>query len=719
MAKFKLLDSDSEFVFPSQAKQICIGDITSLTSLQNMYIKAVVETKYNLVIMPNYKRLKAILEDCKSKDKITVFLFGEYAAHFEKVKVKCEVVIFNAKLEKSTTFKTDKLHAFRLNIKPTDVPLADIQARPPKLVNQTQNASTSAAVSNTTNTKSPVKEYMYTPLADLQQGMIANVYGVVSYFKPPFRARGTDYCLSMRVIDKSLSNDGLSCTLFMRDKESLPHVLSIGDVVRMHRLKIQMYKDALQAVKHPGFASLVFSGEKGTGYKPRSSTPLYTMTKDDEKKVDELRKWKNVGEEGRCLSSIKGSEYLDISVQIVAKVAIPSINCIALKVWDGSLFNSSLRWVDTDEHDFTWDTDLAEKAKGYVVDVWVYDDHVESVSNVKVGQFITIKNLHVVNFETNDTYEIVVHGGTKFGRGVISIPEDHPAVSRMKRLFNTAEERRQESGMNGDGLSLKQKRQRGFVTTSSMQELDHEAGQNDVCMQESATIISGHYEIKVKTIKDVLEKKIPNLSKIRAKVINFEPSAVNEFVQLVCPKCKQRAKLPTVEKIEQGQFKEWQKSMLLMLAEGRVENEASTSTPKKASDHQNKQIKFECPKCTREKEAGPLMHYSYSFKLIFYDCTDKIEVIVKNEAAAAFLNLDTSVSVENLIRKKEMLETIMTHLCPMKLKTASEEHLKGIIQEDERPWLDCCIKGNLFRRKESGQMRYQLCDTLLVLDDFN
>ena len=78
--------------------------------------------------------------------------------------------------------------------------------------------------------------YTYTPLNLLKEGTIANVYGVVKFFKPPYVSKGTDYCSVVTIVDQT--NVKLTCMLFSGNYEALPIIYKVGDIVRLHRLKI-------------------------------------------------------------------------------------------------------------------------------------------------------------------------------------------------------------------------------------------------------------------------------------------------------------------------------------------------------------------------------------------------------------------------------------------------------------------------------------------------
>ena len=50
-------------------------------------------------------------------------------------------------------------------------------------------------------------------------------------FLPP------DYCSSLKITDQS--NEKIGCTLFCEKLDDHPKIFQIGDIVRMHRVKVQ------------------------------------------------------------------------------------------------------------------------------------------------------------------------------------------------------------------------------------------------------------------------------------------------------------------------------------------------------------------------------------------------------------------------------------------------------------------------------------------------
>ncbi|XP_066301509.1 protection of telomeres protein 1-like isoform X2 [Branchiostoma lanceolatum] len=137
------------------------------------------------------------------------------------------------------------------------------------------------------------RSYIYTKLSEVKVNTTVNILGAVKFFKPPFRSRGTDYCLVLKLVDPSVPTleEGLKCLFFAKEESLLPQIRRVGDIVRILRLKVEDFRGAPQGKKGPGFSSLVFNGQLGAPTEPRADTDNYTFENQDEEKVLELRRW--------------------------------------------------------------------------------------------------------------------------------------------------------------------------------------------------------------------------------------------------------------------------------------------------------------------------------------------------------------------------------------------------------------------------------------------
>ncbi|XP_078680640.1 protection of telomeres protein 1-like [Branchiostoma floridae x Branchiostoma belcheri] len=295
------------------------------------------------------------------------------------------------------------------------------------------------------------RTYGYTKLCDVKVRTTVNVYAAVKFFKPPFRSRGTDYCMVVRLVDPSLDNldDGLKCLFFAKEQSILPQIHSVGDIIRIHRLKVDNFRDEPQGNKGPGFSCLVFDGRPGATVDPRSDSQNFTFGPEDEEKVLELRDWVALTPElnvSNCelttLADAEEGQYFDLFCQIVSMAKVDA-TCVLFQVWDGTIPTEPFRKADLEGLTLDQKADLAQKVKGHLVDVFIFDDHVPTALRFKPGDFVKICNLHVAKYKppedvvrpSGQLVEFVVHKGTSFGRGLTPLSSDHPNLMDMKNAM--------------------------------------------------------------------------------------------------------------------------------------------------------------------------------------------------------------------------------------------------------------------------------------------
>ena len=134
--------------------------------------------------------------------------------------------------------------------------------------------------------------YTYTQLADLRPPKDkVYVFGVVKDFRPATKSRGTDYYLTMTLVDDSSTEEGIHCNLFNREKNRLPHIQTIGDIVCLHRMYVNEYGGAPQLVSKKYSSAICFDGRVGTRVVPRTGCVSYTFTQEERARVKQLRKW--------------------------------------------------------------------------------------------------------------------------------------------------------------------------------------------------------------------------------------------------------------------------------------------------------------------------------------------------------------------------------------------------------------------------------------------
>ncbi|KAM8813295.1 protection of telomeres protein 1 isoform 1-T2 [Rhynchonycteris naso] len=391
----------------------------------------------------------------------------------------------------------------------------------------------------------PSTRYTYTRLDELKAGMIVNVYGVVKFFKPPYLSKGTDYCSVVTLVDQT--NVKLTCLLFSGNYESLPIIYKSGDIVRFHRLKIQIYKNETQGITSSGFASLTFEGTLGAPIIPRTSNKYFNFTTEDHKMVETLRVWASTHISPSStlvkLCDVQPMQYFDLTCQLLGKAEVDGASFL-LKVWDGTRTPYPSWRVLMQGLIFHGDLSDIHRLQHLTVDILVYDNHVQVAKSLKVGSFLRIYSLHTklqsVNSESQAAslaLEFHLHGGTSYGRGIRVLPESNSDVDQLKKVLECAS---LTANQGSDGGICRSECEDSFPTSSGSVSLF----EVERCQQLSATILTDHQYLENTPLCAIFKQKAPQQYRIRAKLRSYKPKGLFQSVKLHCPNCHSLQEVP-------------------------------------------------------------------------------------------------------------------------------------------------------------------------------
>ncbi|XP_012974529.1 protection of telomeres protein 1 [Mesocricetus auratus] len=399
----------------------------------------------------------------------------------------------------------------------------------------------------------PVTPYTYTPLNLLKEGAIVNVYAVVKFFKPPYLSKGTDYCSVVTIVDQT--NVKLTCMLFSGNYEALPIIYKVGDIVRFHRLKIQVYKNELQGINSSGFASLTFEGTLGTPVTARTSSKLFSFTAQDEKMVEALRVWASTHISASStlvqLCDVQPMQYYDLTCQLLGKAEVDG-TAFLLKVWDGTRTVFPSWRVSIQDLSFEGDLSHILRLQSLVIDILVYDNHVQVAKSLKIGSFLRIYSLHTklhsVNTDTNSSLlrlEFHLHGGTSYGRGIRVLPETSSCVDQLKKDLEGAD-----TAVNQPSNSTCESANEDNFELSNSGSGSVSLYEVERCQQVSATILTDHQYLEKTPLCAILKQKAPQQYRIRAKLRSYMPRRLFQSVKLLCPKCHSLQEVPYEDSLD-------------------------------------------------------------------------------------------------------------------------------------------------------------------------
>uniref|UniRef100_A0A8C8DIT8 Protection of telomeres protein 1 n=1 Tax=Oryzias sinensis TaxID=183150 RepID=A0A8C8DIT8_9TELE len=523
---------------PPHLTRIPINLISTSSDLANALVKGKVVRKGPLVsVAPNDFILKAVVQEEDSQPHIStqipainIVVFGELARDFSQCVSPGDVVMASGfTVSKSPTASKDKLHHLNLLLSEEDANIYVSSLKIPKL------------------TKAP--RYTYTPLGDLKAGSVVNVYGVVVFFKQPFKSHGTDFCSSLKITDKS--NHNIGCTIFCEKLEEHPKIFQNGDIVRMHRVKVQLFNNTITLVNTFGFSVVTFDGKPSGSVEPRTSSRTIHFDEEDRRRVEELQTWissQNIllsSTSSVSLSAVQPKAYFDLTCQLLAKAPVDS-TCSLLRVWDGTRCPNTFLKVDVDPNDVEGPTTFSREKESFIASVLVYDNHSEFAKQLKPGAFLRIYNLRaipvtskecsVTGSHSEEVEHIVfhLHGGTSYGRGIRVLPENSPDVQMLKRAiaFLTDDVGNCASELNDSELLE--------VWSTPPESL----GMANICR---SSFLICRLQLQRVTLSELKQSRPGQVYRVRAQLRSYEPSKLHQALKLFCSKCSSIQEIPDDE----------------------------------------------------------------------------------------------------------------------------------------------------------------------------
>ncbi|XP_054631785.1 protection of telomeres protein 1 isoform X2 [Dunckerocampus dactyliophorus] len=526
---------------------IPISHISTSSNHAHHSVKGTVVLKGRLVSSPSHNFiLKAVLQDDTDSNtspqdgSINVVLLGTLAKDFSQAVNQGDVVVASGfGVGKSPTALKDKLHPCNLLLSGERAFVHVCQAPPADRTSQ-QDVKRKRPL-----LPAEVPKYTYTKLDNLKPGEVVNVYGVVVFFKQPFKSRGSDFCSSLKITDQSQQK--ISCTIFCGKLESHPQIFQIGNIIRMHRVKVHLYNDTLTLLNTFGFSALTFDGAVGAGVEPRTASKSFHFTEEDRRAVEELRLWAASqvllpADATLTLSAVQPKMYFDLTCQLLAKATVDT-TCTLLRVWDGTRCPHALLKL-TVEPNIVEGPTFSEEREKLIASVLVYDNHVQFAQQIKPGDFLRIYNLRAIpglvkmpglsssQSEVNHL-SFHLHGGTAYGRGIRLLPGDSPDVQELRRVM--------EAFQGYDEVSHPD-----LNDSVLWPPLSPERGASVACSTERTC----DHLVEPLTLSKVKRSVPGGVHHVRVQLRSYEPRRLHQALKLYCSKCTSMQDVPDDEHLD-------------------------------------------------------------------------------------------------------------------------------------------------------------------------
>ncbi|XP_022620315.1 protection of telomeres protein 1 isoform X1 [Seriola dumerili] len=555
---------------PAHLTMIPISHITTSTDSSGKTVKGKVVRKERLVSSASDDFiLKTVIQEEDSQaiassqnTSISVVLLGALAKDFNEAVNQGDVVVASGfTVDKSGSVHKDKLHPCKLLLSGDNACLYVSRPPPPPDPRSPLANKRSTTLSAEVSTKAKVPKYTYVRLGDLKAGSVVNVYGVVVFFKQPFKSRGTDFCSSLKITDQS--NQKIGCTIFCEKLEDHPKIFQIGDIVRMHRVKTQFFNDSITLVNTFGFSVVTFDGAVGGAMEPRTSSRSFHFDQEVRRTVEELRSWSASQTilppvPTIPLSAVQPKAYFDLTCQLLAKAPIDT-TCTLLRVWDGTRCPRTLLNVIVEPDATEGPTSFSKEKEKLIANVLVYDNHVEVARELKPGAFLRIYNLRAIpgsskvpgltssQSEEVDHLAFHLHGGTAYGRGIRVLPETSPDVQELKRTLQAFSEDHEDRLSDFSDSELLEV----WSTPPESTKVKQLCAETVKCCTER----SCSHDLQPVTLSKVKRSGPGRVHHVRVQLRSYEPHALHQALKLYCSKCSSMLDVPDDELVS-GLFSE-------------------------------------------------------------------------------------------------------------------------------------------------------------------
>ncbi|KAJ1287366.1 hypothetical protein BS78_02G004400 [Paspalum vaginatum] len=135
-------------------------------------------------------------------------------------------------------------------------------------------------------------QYVYLPIADALKVPAARVclFAAVSEIGPAVRSRGTDFTVTLRIVDQSRAT-GISVTFFAPNTALLPCVKSTRDVISLHNVVIMVHGELFVSFNKKFSSFALFEGKASTECSPYQTSMKYQGSSHDRELLTQMRTW--------------------------------------------------------------------------------------------------------------------------------------------------------------------------------------------------------------------------------------------------------------------------------------------------------------------------------------------------------------------------------------------------------------------------------------------
>ncbi|KAH9617352.1 hypothetical protein KSS87_006859 [Heliosperma pusillum] len=169
-----------------------------------------------------------------------------------------------------------------------------------------------------------------------------NIIGVIVEYGTPSRSRGTDWFLSLRIVDETYHDSGLVVNIFAENQEKLPQINSSGDIIQVSHVTMKSHNAETYCLFNKRFSSFaLYEGKYGESCRPYQVSYMFRQRGLDTTLVVGLRKWaagvqlNTVSKDSVLLQQLQEGLCCDLVCKILHVSGVSEDEWM-LFIWDGS-----------------------------------------------------------------------------------------------------------------------------------------------------------------------------------------------------------------------------------------------------------------------------------------------------------------------------------------------------------------------------------------------
>ncbi|KAK9688774.1 hypothetical protein RND81_09G010200 [Saponaria officinalis] len=187
-------------------------------------------------------------------------------------------------------------------------------------------------------------DYRFLKIVDAMSALNqkVNLIGIIVEYGTPNRSKGTDWFVSLRIVDETHHDRGFLVNVFAESQGKLPKVETSGDIIQLSHVMMKTHNAETYALFNKSYSSFaLYEGKYGDNCKPYQASLKFRQRDQDKAFVVGLRKWVEgvqlgtAAKDSVMLRQLKEGQCFDLVCKILHVSEVNKDEWM-LFIWDGT-----------------------------------------------------------------------------------------------------------------------------------------------------------------------------------------------------------------------------------------------------------------------------------------------------------------------------------------------------------------------------------------------